>query len=152
MGKVHKDQDARAKRERVPDRARSTAFTRPAPARTVPERSACTRPAASRPAQTVKPAQHVKKQRSGNGVFILLGVAFAATVITGVHEGAAASLGQTARKAAVLSAQLTYPQGGRSVAAREMQKLQTLFSGSTLKQPASSTASRAAGKSVASGK
>lgn len=165
MGKVHKDQDTRAKRERVPERARSDGSTRPAQGRTVPERSAFARTASSgttpeRPAWTKpaarptpsKPASHTKKQRSGKGAFILLGVAFAATIVTGLREGTAAQLGQTTRKAAVLSAQLTYPQGGQSVAAREMQKLQTLFSGTTRRQPAASSAGKAAGKSAASGK
>lgn len=68
-----------------------------------------------------------KKRSSGKGVFILLGAAFLATFLIGLHEGMAAHLAAATQKAAVLSAQMSYPQGGQVVAVREMNKLQTIF-------------------------
>lgn len=78
---------------------------------------------------TLPKASHAgKKRSSGKGVFILLGAAFLATFLIGLHEGMTAHLAAATQKAAALSAQMSYPQGGQVVAAREMNKLQALFS------------------------
>ncbi len=76
---------------------------------------------------TKRPAPREGKRIGSSWVFILLIAAFVATLVSGLHEGAE-GLQNTVKKTATLSAQMTYPQGGQTVAAREMDKLHTLFS------------------------
>lgn len=102
MGKVHHDRAENTRRER-----------------TTAQRTYRSAPS--------KVSHTVKKRSSGKGVFILLGAAFLATFLIGLHEGMVAHLAAATQKAAVLSAQMSYPQGGQVVAAREMNKLQTIF-------------------------
>lgn len=101
-----------------------------------------------RPARPAARNSHAASRSSsgkgkGKGIFILLGAAFLATFLIGLHEGMATHLAAASHKAAVLSAQMSYPQGGKTVAAREMQKLQGIFA-----QPSETTsiASAASGK------
>ncbi|MFT9076166.1 hypothetical protein [Ethanoligenens sp.] len=128
MGKVHQDRAVHPRQVTVPGRAH----------RAIP----------------AKPAQHSKKQRSGNAVFVLLGAAFIATIAAGVHEGMIARLSGTTQKAAVLSAQMSYPHGGQTVAAREMNKLQGIFTGTAQQksQSAASESKQVEKKETASGK
>lgn len=90
------------------------------------------------------------KSAPGGAVFALLGIAFAATAAAGLHLGAGEAQ-QAALKAAALSAQLSYPQGGQTVAARELQKLRAWFAalGGGAASQAASAASAASGTASA---
>lgn len=64
--------------------------------------------------------------KRGSVVFVLLALAFVATGAIGLHLGGDA-VGKTTVKAAALSAQMSFPQGGQAVAARELAKLRAWF-------------------------
>lgn len=122
MGKVHHNRAESIRRERPTGRPRRTA--------------------------PPKMGHAGKKRPSGKGVFFLLGAAFLATFLIGLHEGMTTHLAAATQKAAALSAQMSYPQGGQVVAAREMNKLQAIFArsrtvstASTARQPKNKTSS-----------
>lgn len=125
MGKVHHNRVESIRRDRPAERTRRTA--------------------------PPKVSHAGKKRSSGNGVFFLLGAAFLATFLIGLHEGMTAHLAAATQKAAALSAQMSYPQGGQAVAAREMNKLQTIFARSKTAST-SSTASQSKNKTGTAGK
>ena len=86
------------------------------------------------------PTGHPKGRSGGKWVFVLLTAAFIATAAAGIREGLAGDIGAVSQKSAVLSAQLVYPQGGKTVLGRELGKLRALFgsSGQTKAQKTSS--------------
>lgn len=156
MGRVRRETPARLSGV-MPGAPRRTALhpARPngAAAQTLP--AAAQTPAVSQHPRTApkhaaprrRPPQPGGKHTPAAAVFALLAAAFAATAFAGLHLGAD-TVPKTALKAAVLSAQLSYPQGGQTVAAREWQKLRAWFAASGGTAQTASAASAAASGSA----